>query len=216
VSLNGMKPRAYNAAVVASEKAALALGEVAGGGRPRKGLAVVPTGIERVALAAIALHRPQVIDGLWLGALTGRRRSDAVGLTWGEVGEHAIVRVAGKKSRGRRRRAVIPLIPETDQLLAELRGRHRLPGVEAVLFYSQGRPSTPGSFTQAFNEARNLAGIVQPADLRLQRPERGQVFPRPARHLRHPPLPMRLYRSRHRKCRGVGRRQRVDDPSNLR
>jgi integrase len=132
--------------------------------------------IERLALAAIALNRPHVIDGLWLGALTGMRRADAVGLTWAEVGEHAIVRVAGKKSRGRRRRAVIPLIPETEQLLAELRTRHRAEGVDTVLVNSWGRPWTPTSFTQAFNAARDLAGIAQPADLRLERPTRAKHF----------------------------------------
>ena len=132
--------------------------------------------IEALSVAAIALNRPHVIDGMWLGALTGMRRSDVVGLTWAEVGEHAIVRVAGKKSRGRRRRAVIPLIPQTEQLLAELRTRERAPGVETVLVNSKGQPWTPGSFTQAFNEARDRAGVAQPADARLGLAERAKHF----------------------------------------
>lgn len=134
--------------------------------------------IEAFSWSAIALNRPHVIDGLWLACLTGMRRADLVGLTWSEVGEHAIVRTARKKSRGRRRRAVVPIIPETAQLLSELRSRPRDTGVETVLVNSLGRAWTPGSFTQAFNQVRDAAnggdGIVHKGDPTLDEPDRAK------------------------------------------
>lgn len=115
--------------------------------------------IERFSWSALALNRPHVIDGIWLACLTGLRRADLIGLTFREVTDHAIVRVAAKRSRGRRRRAVVPLMPETKRLLDELRGRKREQGVDTLLVNSRGRPWLPGSFTQAFNEVRDHAGI---------------------------------------------------------
>lgn len=124
--------------------------------------------MERFALAAITLNRPHVMDGMYLASLTGMRRTDLVDLHWNEVGDHAIVRTAQKKSRGRRRRAVIPILLEAEGLLAELRTRTRRPGVNTVLVTSTGRPwGSPASFTQAFGEVRDLAGIVEPGVARL-------------------------------------------------
>lgn len=128
--------------------------------------------VDRFMLAALQLNRPHVIDGLWLALLTGMRRSDLVALTWAEVGEHAIVRTARKKSRGRRRRAVIPFIPETVQLLNELRGRDRAADVDTVLVNSLGRPWTPASFGQAFHEVRDRAGIVHPGSAEFRTADR--------------------------------------------
>lgn len=105
-------------------------------------------------IAALQLNRPHVIDGLWLMMLTGMRRSDLVALTWGEVGEHAIIRTALKKSRGRRRRAMIPLIPKTVRLPNELRMRVRESGVDTVLVNSLGRSWPAASFGQAFSEVQ--------------------------------------------------------------
>jgi integrase len=83
---------------------------------------------QRFAWSAIALNRPHVIDGLDLAAVTGMRRADLVAVTLDEVSDHAIVRTARKKSRGRRRRAVIPLILESrrlDRRAAHSAARHR-------------------------------------------------------------------------------------------
>lgn len=115
-----------------------------------------------------AIAAPQrITDGLRLAMLTGLRRSDLVGLEWKEVGEHAIVRVANKRSRGKRRRAVVPLIPAAQDLLAELRTRHRAEGVETVLVNSEGRPWLAASYSMQFNQARDIAGVVEPANAQL-------------------------------------------------
>lgn len=116
---------------------------------------------ERFAWAAMALNRIEVVDALDLANVTGLRRGDLATLDLDtEVTEHAIVKTALKKSRGRRRRAVVPLIPESRRLLAELRTRPRLPGVTTALVNSFGRPWTPASLTQAFNQVRDFAGII--------------------------------------------------------
>lgn len=134
--------------------------------------------MEAFSWSAIAADRPDVIDGLWLACLTGMRRADLVGLTWSEVGEHAIVRTARKKSRGRRRRAVVPILPETAVLLAELRSRPRDTGVETVLVTRDGQAWTPDVFTAAFNRVRNAAnggaGIVHKGNAGLDEADRAK------------------------------------------
>lgn len=123
------------------------------------------------AWAAMALNRYPVVDGLDLACLTGLRRADLVAVTFGEVTEHAIVRTAIKKSKGRRRRAVVPLIPESRALIEELRTRPRQMGADTLLVNGLGRPWSPAAFTQAFNQVRDFAaggvGIVQTGDARL-------------------------------------------------
>jgi integrase len=65
---------------------------------------------------------------------------------------HAIVRTALKRSRGRRRRAAVPIIPELAALLERLRARPRKPGVETVLVNSFGRPwGSPVSLGDRFH-----------------------------------------------------------------
>jgi integrase len=130
--------------------------------------------IDRFSLAALSLNRPHVIDALWLACLTGFRRADLAALTWDQVGDHAIARTAQKKSKGRRRRAVVPLIPASRDLLDELRTRPRAAGVEHVLVNSLGRPWQPASLTQAMNEARDLANIAEPAAPELGLPARAK------------------------------------------
>jgi integrase len=122
--------------------------------------------------AAMALNRIEVLDALDLASVTGMRRGDLVAVNDGEVSEHAIVRTARKRSRGRRRRAVVPLIPESRRLIAELLTRPRLPGVNTLLVNSEGRPWTPGSLTQAFNQVRDFAGIVHKGNEDLGEPDR--------------------------------------------
>ena len=133
-------------------------------GADRAEIIWLPEDMDAFMLAALQRGRPEVIDALWLAALTGMRRADLAGLTFAETSSAAIVRKARKKSRGKRRRAVIPVLPETELLLEELRDRERESGVDTVLVNSKGRPWTPGSLTQAFNEVRDLAndarGIV--------------------------------------------------------
>jgi integrase len=129
--------------------------------------------IDAFCRSALVLDMPHVIDVLFLAAFTGMRRADLAAVKLGEVGEHAIIRTALKKSRGRWRRAVIPVLPETAQLVAELRGRHRQPGVETLLVNSFGRPwGSPVSLGDRFAQVRDHARIEEPADAELGVPAR--------------------------------------------
>lgn len=131
-----------------------------------------PDDLDRFAVAALQLNRPHAIDAVWLACLTGLRRADLVALTWDQVGEHAIMRTAQKKSRGKRRRAVVPIIPALRELLAELRTRHRAEGVNNVLVNSHGKPW--GDLTNVVTLIRDHAGIVEPANEELHLPERAK------------------------------------------
>jgi integrase len=116
--------------------------------------------MERFAEAAERLTRPQVNDGLRLAALTGLRRADLVSLTWSQVGEFAIQKLALKRSGGKRRRMSMPRIPALNDLLAELRTRFRKPGVETVLVNSYGESWSGDGFGTSFNRVRDEADIV--------------------------------------------------------
>jgi integrase len=128
--------------------------------------------LDQFAVAAIAVNRPHLIDAVWLACLTGLRKADLVALTWDEVGDHAITRTAKKKSRGRRRRAAIPMYPALQALLDELRTRDRAQGVKNVLVNSKGLPW--GDLTSAVCQVRDLARIVEPANDELDLPERAK------------------------------------------
>jgi integrase len=116
--------------------------------------------MERFRLAAIADNALHIYDGLRLCAVTGLRRADLVSLTWDHLGEFCIVKTALKKSRGKRRRATIPLTKELEEVLADLRTRPRQEGVNTVLVSSRGTPWTGMGYGTSFNRIRNLAGIV--------------------------------------------------------
>lgn len=102
----------------------------------------------------------RILDGLILCSLTGLRRADLVALKWSEVGDHNIVRMAAKKSRGRRQRVNIPILSQTTTFLEELRSRPRAEGVETVLVDTRGRSWKAASFSAQFNAARDKAGII--------------------------------------------------------
>lgn len=118
--------------------------------------------MEAFRLAAIEMKRPALYDGLRLAALTGFRLSDLVSLTWDHLGEVAIVKTALKKSRGKRRKAIVPLTDALDELLTELRTRKRRDGVNTVLVNESGRSWTRGGFggSGSFGKARDIAHIV--------------------------------------------------------
>lgn len=123
--------------------------------------AIVWTADDMDRFAAVAKERDKihVLDGLRLAALTGLRREDIVTLTWAEVGEHAIEKVALKRSKGKRRRVTMPRIPALDALLEELRTRFRKEGVSTVLVNSFGEPWSGDGFGGSFNRVRDEAGI---------------------------------------------------------
>ena len=110
--------------------------------------------------ASRELNMAHLDDGLRLAALTGLRRADLVSLTWDDVREDTIEKKAAKVSRGRRRTAIIPRIPELDELLNELRTRPRAAGVNTVLVNSFGKPWSVHGFGGSFGRVRDHASIV--------------------------------------------------------
>ncbi|MGE0773949.1 MAG: tyrosine-type recombinase/integrase [Sphingomonadaceae bacterium] len=122
----------------------------------------MPEDIEAFRVAAIEVKRPGLYDGLRLAALTGLRLSDLVSLTWDHLGDVAIVKTALKKSRGKRRKAVVPLTDALEKLLNELRTRKRKEGVNTVLVNERGASWTAAGFggSGSFGMVRDKANIV--------------------------------------------------------
>ncbi|WP_301750462.1 tyrosine-type recombinase/integrase [uncultured Erythrobacter sp.] len=116
--------------------------------------------IQRFAAEAEKQGLQHVIDGLRLCALTGLRREDLVTVTLDDVYDHAIVKRALKVSRGRRRTATMPRIPELDALLAELATRKRKDGVRTLLVNSHGKSWSGDGFGGSFNRIRDAADIA--------------------------------------------------------
>jgi hypothetical protein len=129
--------------------------------------------LARFRQSAIELKLEHVVDVLELAALTGFRRADLAAVTFDEVGAHAIIRTASKKSRGRRRRAAVPLLEETVQLIDRLRSRKRQPGVNNVLINSFGRAwGSPVSLGDRFHVVRDHAKIMETGNAGLGTPDR--------------------------------------------
>lgn len=128
---------------------------------------------ERFDWAARVLGFPQALDIRDLAGLTGFRRADLAAVTLGEAaGDHAIVRTALKRSRGRRRRAAVPKLDETHALIDRLRSRARKAGIETLLVNSHGRAWSSQGLGDCFHAVRDKAGIVEPADSALDLPPR--------------------------------------------
>lgn len=109
-----------------------------------------------------------LIDLRRLAEFTGLRRADLCALRWDEITDTHIARTAAKKSAGKRRRTIMPLVPGLRELLEELRTRFRKPGVETVLVGTLGEPLAPATVTTQFHKYRGLvnggAGIVHKAE----------------------------------------------------
>ena len=120
--------------------------------------------IARFAAEAEKVKRPQLVDGLLLAALTGLRRADLLSLTFDHVGEFAISKTALKRSRGKRRKATIPMTERLEALLADLRTRKRAEGVNTVLVNSFGHPWSLAGFTGSFNRIRDAASVFHTDD----------------------------------------------------
>jgi len=115
--------------------------------------------IQQFCETAVAHDRGQLIDGIWLAALTGLRREDLVKATFAHVGDKVLSMTAAKKSRGKQRRVFIPLIPELRGLIEELRERPRQEGVDTLLVNSYGRSWDDDGFGGSFNRVRDAANI---------------------------------------------------------
>ena len=116
--------------------------------------------IDRFAFEAKRMDRHHVLDGLRLCAVTGLRREDLVTVSRSDVYDYAIVKRTLKTSRGRRRTASMPRIPELDLLLKELDTRQRADGVTTLLVNSRGQPWSGDGYGGSFNRVRDAAGIV--------------------------------------------------------
>lgn len=129
-------------------------------GGNRQEIIWLPADVERFVATANREGKPWVADGLRLAALTGMRLADLVSVTFDHVETHAINKIALKKNRGKRRRAIVPMTDGLRELLNELRARHRVEGVNTILVNSYGRPWTSGGFGGSFKTVRNQAGII--------------------------------------------------------
>lgn len=116
--------------------------------------------MQRFTAEAMKKDAIHIVDGLRLCALTGLRREDLVTVTLDDVYDHAIVKRALKVSKGKRRTATMPRIPELDALLAELETRNRKEGVRTLLVNSHGKSWSGDGFGGSFNRIRDAADIV--------------------------------------------------------
>ncbi|MFT4076467.1 MAG: hypothetical protein QM647_13155 [Asticcacaulis sp.] len=105
---------------------------------------------------AEAAQQP-VWDAIRLASMTGLRRQDLVTLRWSDIGEFAVQITALKKSAGKRRRVVVPIIPGLEDLLADLRTRTRKPGVDTVLVTMHGTSWTVSGLNSSIQTTRNNA-----------------------------------------------------------
>lgn len=114
-------------------------------------------------------------DARRLAELTGLRRADLCALKWSDISDTHIGRTAAKKSAGKRRRTIMPIVPGLRALLDELRSRYRAPNVDNVLVGVRGNPIAPRSLTAEFIACRNRAnsgnGIVHPPEVEGEKPK---------------------------------------------
>lgn len=129
-----------------------------------------PEDVAQFTKVARKLNRPLVADAIRLGCYTGFRRADLAAVSFEHVSDTTISMTAAKKAKGRRRRAIIPIIEPLKELIEELRSRTRQPGVTTLLVNSKGQPWRPASLTQAVAQVCKQAGIVDPGDERLNIP----------------------------------------------
>lgn len=116
--------------------------------------------IDAFCRSALMLERPLLIDCLYLATLTGFRLADLAAVTFAECGEEAIIRKALKRSRGRRRRAAVPILQPLRELIEELRTRPRKASVDTLLVNSWGESWSADALGKRFGEVRTHAGIV--------------------------------------------------------
>lgn len=103
-----------------------------------------------IAAFVAAAPSPEVGFIIRLACVTGLRREDLAALAWSHVGDVAIVKPTSK-SRGRKS-AVIPMLPETTALLAEIREQQlRRHADLAAAADRKGRPAPVAPLTVLSN-----------------------------------------------------------------
>ncbi len=117
---------------------------------------------------ALAPHlSPQVMNALRLASLTGLRLGDLVAIDWANVGSKAITLTTAK----RKRRAVIPILPELAKLLEGLLARNKGERKGAVLKNSRGKGWTASGLESLFQRARAAANGFDPELPKAEWPE---------------------------------------------
>lgn len=112
-------------------------------------------------LESFAAEAHQTVnDIVRLACETGLRAADLADLRWSEVGPQAIILMAAKESKGKRRKAMIPVTPSLQSLLDELRGRSRRADVDTVLVTRTGRPWSSVALSQRVGEVVKKTQIV--------------------------------------------------------
>lgn len=117
--------------------------------------AVIWTDDDMAAFLKVA--QPPVADAIRLASFTGLRRADLVKLTWANIGQWALEVTAAKKSAGKRRKVVMPIVPGLKELLDELRTRPRKPGVDTVLVTTHGTAWTDTGLNSSVHTTRKYA-----------------------------------------------------------
>lgn len=101
---------------------------------------------KEIAAYIAAAPSPEVAYVVRLAVLTGLRREDLASLAWSHVGDVAIVKPTGK-SRGRKS-AVVPILPETRELLREIEAQQAARHAELVaLARKRNKPAPPECLT---------------------------------------------------------------------
>jgi len=125
---------------------------------------IVWTPEDCAAFDAVDKIPQKLLDARRLAEFTGLRRADLVGLRWDEITDTHIGRTAKKKSQGKRRRTVMPIVPGLRELLEELRTRFRLPDVQTVLVGAKGGPMQEKTLSAEFSlyasKANGGKGII--------------------------------------------------------
>ncbi len=117
--------------------------------------AIIWTPIERWVMG-FGLSQ-QTSDAFRLACLTGFRRAELAGCPMHAVGDHAIVWATQKSAR--ENVVTVPMIEPLRELVAELRTRHREPGVASILVNSRGRQWTPDGLDSSFGDERDRIGF---------------------------------------------------------
>lgn len=103
----------------------------------------------------------RLYDARRIAEFTGFRCADICTVKLEEVFDTHLGRTASKKSRGKRRRTIMPKIPGLAELVEELKGRFRLPGVTNLLVGAKGGPLAPRSLSIEFSKWRGRANDGQ-------------------------------------------------------
>lgn len=118
--------------------------------------------------AFVAKSRAPLVEALKLEGCTGLRRTDLAEITWDAVDD---VTITWKTSKSKRKKTVIiPLLPETRELLAAIKSRHademasrvpgkRVPLPRTILSMADWKPWTPDGLGKAFSRAMMAADV---------------------------------------------------------